>query len=121
MTFIKATGLAVSGVLLVGGALVVLSYRRAMAAARARVEAGSRMIDTACGPVEYGELGARPPVLVIHGAGGGYDQGIARARALAHAQKKFGRRWFRRLRLIWQVESARYDSFPQNAVWHAFC
>lgn len=76
MTFIKAIGLGLIGVLVVGGALVGLSYRRAMAAARARVAAGSRMIDTACGPVEHGELGDGPPVLVIHGAGGGYDQGL---------------------------------------------
>ena len=76
MTLIKALGLAIIGVLVIGGALVGLSYGRDMAAARARVAAGSRMIDTACGPVEYGELGDGPPVLVIHGAGGGYDQGL---------------------------------------------
>lgn len=59
-----------------GMAAVYASYARDMAAARARVQASRRMIETACGPVEYGESGAGAPVLVIHGAAGGFDQGL---------------------------------------------
>jgi pimeloyl-ACP methyl ester carboxylesterase len=47
-----------------------------MHAAEARVIAGRQLVETACGSVEYGEQGDGFPVLVIHGAGGGYDQGL---------------------------------------------
>lgn len=33
------------------------------------------MIETACGPVQYTEFGEGAPMLIVHGAGGGYDQG----------------------------------------------
>ncbi len=39
------------------------------------------MIDTRCGPIEYAEAGSGRALLAIHGAGGGYDQGLALARA----------------------------------------
>lgn len=38
---------------------------------------------TARGRIEYGMLGAGPPVLVVHGTPGGFDQGLALARILA--------------------------------------
>jgi 2-hydroxy-6-oxonona-2,4-dienedioate hydrolase len=72
------------------------SYRRDVAAARARVSAGSQMLATRCGPVEYARLGDGPPILVLHGASGGWDQGLACARGLiAHgfqliAPSRFG-------------------------------
>jgi pimeloyl-ACP methyl ester carboxylesterase len=33
------------------------------------------MIETACGPIQYTEFGDGAPMLIVHGAGGGYDQG----------------------------------------------
>ena len=68
------------------GALALYSslrYRRAIRAARARVSEGSRIVGTPCGPIEYAETGAGPPVLVVHGAGGGWDQGFDFGRPLA--------------------------------------
>lgn len=53
---------------------VYLSYRRDLEEARRRVAAGSRVIETGCGRIEYATRGEGPAVLVIHGAGGGYDQ-----------------------------------------------
>lgn len=44
------------------------------------VLAGSKIVNTACGPIEYAESGRGYPVLVIHGASGGYDQGLVMAR-----------------------------------------
>ena len=41
-----------------------------------RVAHGSRIAATACGPIEYAEMGEGPAVLLVHGAGGGFDQGI---------------------------------------------
>jgi 2-hydroxy-6-oxonona-2,4-dienedioate hydrolase len=37
---------------------------------------GSQIVQTPCGPIEYALAGHGPPVLVVHGAGGGYDQGM---------------------------------------------
>lgn len=52
-------------------------YRRDISRARERVAAaGSRVIETRCGRIEYAEAGSGPPVLVVHGAGGGFDQGM---------------------------------------------
>lgn len=45
----------------------------------------SRMADTARGPVEYAAFGdpERPPLLLVHGSPGGYDQLVPLARQLA--------------------------------------
>lgn len=59
-----------------GGIFVYARYRREMDAVRLRVEAGGKMAQTAAGPIEYAEMGRGEPVLAIHGAGGGYDQGL---------------------------------------------
>lgn len=62
-----------------------LNYRRDLQRARERVSAGSRIVDTPCGPIEYGCAGDGPPVLVVHGAGGGFDQGLEIASPLAQS------------------------------------
>ena len=41
------------------------------------------MIDTRCGPIEVQQAGAGEPLLVVHGSGGGHDQGMAFAGSLA--------------------------------------
>jgi pimeloyl-ACP methyl ester carboxylesterase len=46
-----------------------------MRAASERIIGGSRVVETAQGPVEFAEWGNGPTVLALHGAGGGYDQG----------------------------------------------
>ena len=51
--------------------------------ARARVAHGSLLVATRCGPIEYQEAGTGVPLLAVHGSGGGYDQGMAFAAALA--------------------------------------
>jgi pimeloyl-ACP methyl ester carboxylesterase len=52
-------------------------YRRDLAAARARLAGASDVVTTPCGPIEYASTGTGSPVLVVHGAGGGFDQGLA--------------------------------------------
>jgi 2-hydroxy-6-oxonona-2,4-dienedioate hydrolase len=44
--------------------------------ARERIATGSRIAQTACGPIEYAEAGQGPAVLLVHGAGGGFDQSM---------------------------------------------
>jgi hypothetical protein len=58
------------------GAAIIAAFRSDMQAARARLAAQSRLVETACGPVEVAESGSGPPVLVVHGTGGGFDQGM---------------------------------------------
>jgi pimeloyl-ACP methyl ester carboxylesterase len=55
---------------------LVVAYQRDIGAARRRVSTGSTVVDTRCGPIEYASRGRGPPVLVVHGAGGGFDQGL---------------------------------------------
>jgi 2-hydroxy-6-oxonona-2,4-dienedioate hydrolase len=55
---------------------------RDVQAQQARVAAaGSRVLATRCGATEVVERGAGPPVLVVHGSGGGFDQALALADA----------------------------------------
>ncbi len=64
--------------------------------ARARSSQGSTLIDTRCGPIEVQQAGAGVPLLVVHGSGGGHDQGMAFAGSLAQhgirviAMSRFG-------------------------------
>jgi pimeloyl-ACP methyl ester carboxylesterase len=65
------------GLLVVGlSILVYISYKRDIHQARERLSTGSQIVQTPCGPIEYALAGDGPPVLVVHGAGGGYDQGL---------------------------------------------
>jgi pimeloyl-ACP methyl ester carboxylesterase len=61
---------------------IIARYRRDMGLARERV-ARSAIANTARGPIEYAEAGAGDPVLIVHGAGGGFDQGLDIGAALA--------------------------------------
>lgn len=71
-------------------------FQRDMARAEQRVAMGSRMAQTACGPIEYAEVGDCMPVLIVHGAGGGIDQGLEFGEDLAQrglraiAMSRFG-------------------------------
>lgn len=67
---------------IVAAALIYGVYHREIEDARQRVSSGSRVADTACGPIEYAVAGDGPAVLVVHGAGGGYDQGTDLGAAL---------------------------------------
>lgn len=65
------------GILVVGIVAVLSRYTREIKAARARLDGlGSRVIETASGPIEYLRVGQGYPVLVVHGAMGGFDQGL---------------------------------------------
>ena len=68
---------------LVGAAVVAWLFSRDIQRARAHAAQGSELIATRCGPIEYQEDGTGVPLLAVHGSGGGHDQGMAFARALA--------------------------------------
>ena len=60
----------------------VAAYRLDMARAYGRIRDRSTVVPSPYGDVEYTEGGSGPPVLVIHGSGGGYDQGELLAQAV---------------------------------------
>jgi pimeloyl-ACP methyl ester carboxylesterase len=53
-----------------------------MCRAHRAVLTGAAIIDTTAGPVEFAERGEGVPLLAIHGAGGGFDQGLANVEGL---------------------------------------
>ena len=71
-------------------------YRRDLALAAARAAQGSTVLETRCGPIEVQQAGDGAPLLMIHGSGGGHDQGMDWARPLAQqgvrviAMSRFG-------------------------------
>jgi pimeloyl-ACP methyl ester carboxylesterase len=64
------------------GAGALAAFRRDMRRARRRLRA-SHIAETERGPIEFAEAGSGAPILVVHGAGGGFDQGLDFARTLA--------------------------------------
>src|SRR4051812_19355901 len=97
MTSQRRTVLIVAAV--VAGGLLTSTYalyRRDIAPAYARISTGSQIAPSRCGPIEHAVKGEGPPVLVVHGAGGGFDQGlelgdsIARAGFRVIAMSRFG-------------------------------
>lgn len=88
MTVLRVVLIAAALLLLVMLALTLL----ALAETRQRIaalEAERALADTRHGQIEYISWGTGPPVLVVHGAGGGFDQG----RILAQAIGGGGYRW----------------------------
>ena len=91
----RAAGLL--GLVLLLAALVVWwRFAQDMARAGERIAHGSALVATPCGPIEYQQAGTGAPLLVVHGSGGGFDQGMAFAGTLAQqgvrviAMSRFG-------------------------------
>ncbi|RWM22467.1 alpha/beta hydrolase [Mesorhizobium sp.] len=63
--------------------LAFLLYRNELGRLRDAVSQGSLVANLDIGPIEYADSGAGSPLLSIHGAGGGFDQGLALAADLA--------------------------------------
>lgn len=66
-----------AAIALAGAGATAFGYRRSLVELRNRVSARhSKLVRTRHGMAEYAEAGAGPPVLFIHGTGGGFDQGL---------------------------------------------
>lgn len=58
------------------GVATWLRYRVEMRQIDKRLKASSCISQTPAGPIEYADVGSGPTLLVLHGIGGGYDQGL---------------------------------------------
>ncbi len=78
-SWVRRTALAavatIGGAGLVLGAIAYPRFRHDMDVARERLTQG-RVAETRAGIIEYATAGSGSPVLVLHGAGGGFDQGL---------------------------------------------
>jgi len=74
------------GLLAVAGfVLIRANYQGDIGRARERITLGSQIVETPCGPIEYAAAGVGPAVLLVHGAGGGFDQGLDFSKALGQS------------------------------------
>jgi 2-hydroxy-6-oxonona-2,4-dienedioate hydrolase len=73
---VRGIVLFVVSLILIGIGVTFGAYRHDIDTARARASTGSRIVETRCGPIEYAVAGEGTPVLVVHGAGGGFDQAL---------------------------------------------
>ena len=73
----------VGGIAIGAFAFAWLAYERDLSRERARVARGSLIAATRCGPIEFASAGRGPAVLLVHGAGGGFDQALDIAGELA--------------------------------------
>jgi pimeloyl-ACP methyl ester carboxylesterase len=86
----------VAAAVLVAAFAIRTRFERDLELAAARSAQGSTVATTRCGPIEVQAAGAGIPLLIIHGSGGGHDQGMAWARPLVEhgvrvvAMSRFG-------------------------------
>jgi 2-hydroxy-6-oxonona-2,4-dienedioate hydrolase len=70
-------------IIVVGAAgVALLRYKNEIDRAHEVARRGSLVINTDAGLIEYADKGAGIPLLSIHGAGGGFDQGLTNAAEL---------------------------------------
>ena len=74
-TFLMAVAICLA-IVAVFVAITYPRYHREMQARRVRLLTSSELLTTGNGVIEYAVQGQGPPVLLLHGAGGGYDQGL---------------------------------------------
>ncbi len=86
----------VVAVVLVATLLIRSRFVQDLTIAAERAAQGSVVMATRCGPIEVQQAGDGIPLLMIHGSGGGHDQGMAWARPLVQqgvrviAMSRFG-------------------------------
>lgn len=79
----RRIALSLASLVVLAGVVLYLAYRRDIGPAYERIASGSEIAQTRCGPIEYAVVGQGRAVLLVHGAGGGFDQGLEIGRALA--------------------------------------
>ncbi|SFI31562.1 alpha/beta fold hydrolase [Jannaschia pohangensis] len=82
MTTRRAILLGLGGLALAGGGYVAGAFREARIQADSRLFRQGTLIDTRARTLEYAIAGDGPPLMMIHGTGGGFDQGLLFAAGL---------------------------------------
>jgi 2-hydroxy-6-oxonona-2,4-dienedioate hydrolase len=82
-TMARMFGIAVLVALVTAIVGVIAWFEVDISGARQRFIGRSQTVETSFGTVEYALAGDGKPVLVVHGAGGGFDQGLAMTSAAA--------------------------------------
>ena len=96
MRLLNAVGWLALAILIAAVFAVYSRYKRDVGRAAERAAQGSAMVDTRCGPIEVQQAGEGAPLLMVHGSGGGHDQGMDWAAPLAQrgirviAMSRFG-------------------------------
>jgi 2-hydroxy-6-oxonona-2,4-dienedioate hydrolase len=70
----RAVLTALGGVALAGGGYTQGAYHGALTQVGMRLHGQSAVIDMRVGALEYAVAGSGPPLMMIHGTGGGFDQ-----------------------------------------------
>ncbi|WP_055687319.1 alpha/beta hydrolase [Loktanella sp. 5RATIMAR09] len=76
MTTRRAFLLSLGGLALASGSYALGAFREARAQAHTRLFGQSTLIEANGGALEYAIAGDGPPLVMIHGTGGGFDQGL---------------------------------------------
>lgn len=82
MTTRRNVILGLGGLILASGGYAAGAFREARTQADIRLFGHGTVIDTRAGALEYAVAGDGPPLMMIHGTGGGFDQGLLFAAAL---------------------------------------
>ena len=82
MTTRRTLLLGLGGLALGGGGYTAGAFHEARKQADSRLFGQGTVIETSAGPLEYAVAGDGPPLMMIHGTGGGFDQGLLFASGL---------------------------------------
>jgi pimeloyl-ACP methyl ester carboxylesterase len=83
-----SVGAALTSGALLGIGFSIGSYTETLTASKLRVSQNSTVIKTKLGKLEYAIAGSGKPLLMIHGTGGGFDQGLRFAHRLIEKGKQ---------------------------------
>jgi pimeloyl-ACP methyl ester carboxylesterase len=85
MSWTRISAGALLALLALGIGALALEFRRDLRAQHQRVQGGSHVLHTACGEIEFAQSGPAdaPALLLVHGSGGGFDQGLMLGHSLA--------------------------------------
>jgi 2-hydroxy-6-oxonona-2,4-dienedioate hydrolase len=85
-----STSLTIAGLVVAATALVVVGLsQREVRRREVELARAAQSVETRYGVLEYAAAGEGPVVLVVHGAGGGFDQGLMIARSFAGEGYRF--------------------------------
>ena len=82
MTTRRSVVLGLSGMALAAAGYTAGAFQEAQRQAASRLFGQASVIDSSAGALEYAIAGDGPPLMMIHGTGGGYDQGLLFAAGL---------------------------------------